>query len=40
MLVIPDHEDSFVPLVDGFLVKPRDCETVIDRFVFEGYKRG
>ena len=38
MLIVPDHEDSFVPLIDGFLVKANECESVIDRFISLIYK--
>ena len=31
MLVVSDVQDMFVPLLDGFLVKPSESESVIDR---------
>lgn len=31
MLVVSDLEDVFVPLLDGFLVKLSESESVIDR---------
>lgn len=33
MLVVGDVEDVFVPMVDGFLVKPSEADNVIQRFV-------
>ena len=32
MLVVSDVQDMFVPLLDGFLVKPSESESVIDRW--------
>ncbi len=32
MLVVSDVQDVFVPLLDGFLVKPSESESVIDRY--------
>lgn len=32
MLVVSDLEDVFVPLLDGFLVKLSESESVIDRY--------
>lgn len=34
MMVVSDLEDMFVPLVDGFLVKLTESETVIDRYSY------
>ena len=31
VMVVTDIEDVFVPLLDGFLVKPSESEAVIDR---------
>ena len=31
MMVVSDVDDVFVPLLDGFLVKPSESEAVIDR---------
>ena len=31
MMVVSDVQDVFVPLLEGFLVKPSESESVIDR---------
>ena len=33
MMVVSDVDDVFVPLLDGFLVKPSESEAVIDTCV-------
>lgn len=34
MMVVSDVQDVFVPLLEGFLVKPSESEAIIDRYCY------
>ena len=35
MMVVPDVDEMFMPLLDGFFVKPSEAEEVIDNLMLQ-----